>query len=36
MKQNEGKIQVFFGDDKLAAEVALAIQQLKEKNEDGK
>jgi hypothetical protein len=26
----------YFGDDKLAAEVALAIQQLKEQNEDGK
>ncbi|MCX8486568.1 MAG: hypothetical protein ORN53_05235 [Crocinitomicaceae bacterium] len=25
----------YFGDDKLAAEVALAIQQLKEQNEDG-
>ena len=24
-----------FGDDKLAVEVALAIQQLKEQNEDG-
>ena len=24
----------YFGDDKLAAEVALAIQQLKEQNED--
>ena len=25
----------YFGDDKLAVEVALAIQQLKEQNEDG-